>query len=221
VPAVHSLAAAFRAWRTYRGTGLRTRAFLAARFLVLPRRALAAEFLQLHGRVLGVGSGHGVLARWLAELNPEVTVDGSDIDGSRVALAAASEARSPRVRIHHRDVRALDERDAYDAAVAIDLLHHVPAVDHREIAYAIARALKPGGVVLIKDIALTPRWKHRFNGVHDRLVTGRWENFSREPEDMAAVFESAGFQTERCERVAPLSPYPHFILRARKAPPSG
>jgi 2-polyprenyl-3-methyl-5-hydroxy-6-metoxy-1,4-benzoquinol methylase len=212
--------AVIRAWRSYRGAPAGTRAFLAARLAVLPLRPLASEFAELHGRVLAVGSGHGLLERWLAELNPGVTVDGSDVDAERVALAAATQARAPRVRIHHRDVRSVDEREAFDAAVAIDLLHHVPYGDHEAIARALARALKPGGVVLIKDIARTPRWRHRFNSLHDRLVAGEHETFSREPEEMAAVFEAAGFRTERCYRVAPLSPYPHFILRLRRAAPS-
>jgi 2-polyprenyl-3-methyl-5-hydroxy-6-metoxy-1,4-benzoquinol methylase len=212
--------AAFRAWRSYRGAPAGTRLFLAARLVVLPLRPLAAEFAALHGRVLAVGSGHGLLERWLAELNPGVTVDGSDLDGERVALAAATQARAPRVRMHHRDVRSVGEHEAFDAAVAIDLLHHVPYGDHEAIAGALGRALKPGGVVLIKDIARTPRWRHGFNSLHDRLVTGEHETFSREPEEMAAVFEAAGFRTERCYRVAPLSPYPHFILRLRRGAPS-
>ena len=150
-----------------------------------------------------------------------MTVEGSDLDATRVALAAASQARSPRVRIELRDVRMLRATHEYDAAAAVDLMHHVPREAHGEVARALSRALKAGGVVLIKDIALTPRWKHSVNGLHDRVVTGSAQTFCREPEDMAAVFEAAGFTVERCERVAPLSPYPHFILRARKAPSSG
>src|SRR2546423_1616825 len=139
------LGSAFRAWRPYRGAGLRTRAFLAARLAVLPLRPLAGEFGRLHGRILGVGSGHGLLARWLAELNPGVIVDGYDVDEARVAVARATESRQPRVRIHRRDVLTLDADAAFDAAVAIDLLHHVRPEDQPKLARALARAVKPGG----------------------------------------------------------------------------
>src|SRR4051794_31872760 len=118
VPGVDSTRAALRAWRTYRGCGLRLRLFLLARLAVLPRRALAREFAQLHGRVLGVGSGHGLLARWLAEMNADVNVTGLDLDAGRVAVAAATQERSPRVRIRVQDVRSLDEDGAFDAAAA-------------------------------------------------------------------------------------------------------
>jgi 2-polyprenyl-3-methyl-5-hydroxy-6-metoxy-1,4-benzoquinol methylase len=214
-PEVHVLGAAFRAWRSYRGAGIRTRAFLAARLAVLPLHPLAQEFGRLEGRVLGVGSGHGLLARWLAELNPGVTVDGYDVDAERVAIAQATEQRQPRVRIHRRDVLTLDQHAAFDAAVAIDLMHHIAPADRPALAQALARAVKPGGTLLIKDIAPTPRWKHAVNRLHDRLVTNE-RTTAADPAALAELFAEAGFAIERLERVAPLSPYPHFILRARR-----
>ena len=191
------------------------RLFLAARLAVLPRRALTKEFKQLHGHVLGVGSGHGLLARWLAELNPDVTVTGLDVDATRVAVAQATEKHSPRVRIRVQDVRDLDEDGTFDAASAVDLIHHVPREDHEALAAALARAVKPGGTLLIKDIAPTPRWKHAFNRLHDRLVAGE-RTRARDPEELAALLDAAGFEIEQIYRPAPLSPYPHVILRARR-----
>ena len=212
---MHVLGAAVRAWRSYRGTGVRTRAFLAARLAVLPLRDLASEFRRLEGAVLGVGSGHGLLARFLAEVNPRVTVTGLDVDASRVAVARATETRQPRVTIRLQDVRSLDEDGRFDAAAAVDLMHHVPQPDHPSVARALARAVKPGGTLLIKDIARTPRWKHDVNRLHDRLVAGE-ATTATEPAALAELFNEAGFTTERLARIAPLSPYPHFILRARR-----
>jgi cyclopropane fatty-acyl-phospholipid synthase-like methyltransferase len=195
------------------------RLFLLARLAVLPRRALSREFAQLHGRVLGVGSGHGVVGRWLAELNPGVTVTGLDIDAARVGLSRATEERSPRVRIRVQDVATLDEDSTFDAAVAIDLMHHLPQQTHPSIAQALARAVKPGGALLIKDIAPTPRWKHAVNRLHDRLVAGE-ATTGRDPAELAAVFDAAGFQIERVYRMGRAAPYPHFILRGRRRPPA-
>jgi 2-polyprenyl-6-hydroxyphenyl methylase/3-demethylubiquinone-9 3-methyltransferase len=192
-----------------------TRAFVAARLLVLPLKPLAEEFERLHGEVLGVGSGHGVVARFLAELNPDVTVTGLDVDAGRVAVAQATEANAPGVRIRVQDVRALDVVAEFDAAAAVDLMHHVPRADHAAVARALARAVKPGGELLIKDIAPTPRWKHGINRLHDRLVAGE-ATTATDPRALAELFDRAGFTIERLERIAPLSPYPHFILRARR-----
>src|SRR5438067_620727 len=211
VPPVHHLVAAFRAWRSYRGAGLATRAFLAARLAALPLRALSAELVRLEGRVLGVGSGHGIVARWLAELNPAVTVEGVDIDPQRVAVAQATEAASPRVRICVADVLALKVTEPYDGALLVDVVHHIDATDHAQLAEAVANAVRPDGAVLIKDVGRSPAWKHALNRAQDRLVTGRWSDDAREPAELAELFEQAGFRLEHPldppeEPVEPLAP---------------
>lgn len=211
--ATGKLRPAARAWRSYAGAPARARAFLAARLLILPLRALDEELRALHGRVLSLGSGYGVLERYIAELNPAVGIEGFELDGERVALAAAS--APPRVAIREQDVRSLDEAHAFDGAIAVDVLHHVPAGDHAAVAAALRRALRAGGVLLVKDIARTPHWQHEFNRLHDRLVTGDGTTFTREPEEMAAVFEAEGFRLERCDRIGAASPYPHYLLRLR------
>jgi cyclopropane fatty-acyl-phospholipid synthase-like methyltransferase len=137
------------------------------------------------------------------------------VDAGRVAVARATEANSPRVTIHVLDVRNLDADAQFDAAAAVDLMHHVPTADHEALARALARAVRPGGRLLIKDIAPTPRWKHAVNRMHDRLVA-KEATTATDPTAMAELFERAGFTVEVLERIAPLSPYPHFILRARR-----
>jgi 2-polyprenyl-3-methyl-5-hydroxy-6-metoxy-1,4-benzoquinol methylase len=158
-----------------------------------------------------------LLARFLAEVNPRVEVEGIDVDAERVAVARATEARSPRAHIRVADVRALDANGQYDAAAAVDLIHHIAPADRPAVARALAAAVKPGGTLLIKDIAATPRWKHAVNRLHDRIVSGE-RTRAMDPAAMANLFADAGFEIERLERIAPLSPYPHFILRARRAP---
>jgi SAM-dependent methyltransferase len=155
------------------------------------------------------------VARFLTELNPHVDVTGVDLDPVRVAVARATEANAPRVRIRVADVRVLDAHDEFDAAAAVDLMHHVPPADHPAVARALADAVRPGGTLLIKDIAPTPRWKHAVNRLHDRIVA-RQATTAADPAALAELFEGAGFETERLDRIAPLSPYPHFILRARR-----
>jgi 2-polyprenyl-3-methyl-5-hydroxy-6-metoxy-1,4-benzoquinol methylase len=105
----------------------------------------------------------------------------------------------------------------YDAAAAVDLIHHIAPSDRPAVAHALADAVRPGGALVIKDIAATPRWKHAVNRLHDRIVSGE-RTWAMDPAAMAKLFADAGFEIERLERIAPLSPYPHFILRARRAP---
>lgn len=212
--ATGKLRPALRAWKSFGGAPPVVRAFLAARLgLMVPLRDLDRELRGLSGRVLSLGSGYGVLERYLAEINSAVRVEGFEIDAARVELAART--APPRVEIREQDVRALDEHHAWDAAIAVDVLHHVPDGDHHELAAALARALKPGGVLLVKDIARTPSWRHGVNRLHDRLATGDGTVFTREPEEMAAVFAAQGFTPELCKRIGRASPYPHYLLRLR------
>lgn len=209
--------AARRAWDTYAGEGVVTRAFLAARLAVLPLGALDDELRSLSGRVLSLGCGHGIVERYLAEINPAVVVDGVDLDAARVSAAGRTAARSPRVSLQVADVTRLESASAaYDAVLAVDVLHHVPLGAQAGVAAALADALVPGGVCLVKDIGVNPPWKHRWNALHDRLVAGPDPLACRSPEAMAAVFESAGLVLERLSRLDRRSPYPHYLLRLRR-----
>lgn len=204
-------AAARRAWTSFRGTSPGVRAFLAARLAVLPLGGLDDDLRALRGRVLSLGSGYGVFERYVAELNPHVTIEGVELDRRRVDAAAATAEHAPRVSIRAGDVTRLEDR-GYDAALAIDVFHHLAAPDHTAVARALVRALRPGGVCLVKDIGVTPAWKSRWNLLHDRLVAGPGSIECRAPDEMAAVFEPAGFGTRRIERLDRWSPYPHYLL---------
>ena len=103
---------------------------------------------------------------------------------------------SPRVTIHCADVTRLEEHGSYDGALAIDVIHHIDPDAHAGVATALARSVRPGGMVLVKDMDLTPRWKYRWNAFHDRVVAHE-QVHCRAPDDMAGLFEAAGLKTSR------------------------
>jgi cyclopropane fatty-acyl-phospholipid synthase-like methyltransferase len=210
------VAAAGRAWSSYSGAPPATRAFLLARLAILPLGSLDPELRALRGRVLSVGAGHGLLERYLAEINAGVTVDGLELDEDRVRVANATAGRAPRVRIRAADVRTLDGAADVDAVLAVDVLHHLDAGAQAELLDAAAERLTPGGVLLVKDIARTPRWRWAVNRLHDRIVAGPDPITCREPEEMAALAARAGLQVEDVRRLPHPSPYPHYLVRARR-----
>ena len=206
--------AAYAAWRTFDGIGAATQAFLLARLAVVPLGALDHELRSLRGRVLSLGCGHGLLERYLAEINPAVEVDGYELDRGRVEQARRTEGRSPRVRVHAADVTRLDPAEQFDAALAVDVMHHIPADRHGPILETLRRHTTPEGRLLIKDIATEPRPKYLWNRFHDRVVAGESELSCRSPEEMAALAERAGFRIEEVRRMDRLSPYPHYLVAA-------
>src|SRR5207245_6473030 len=84
-----------RAWRSYEDLPLATRLFLAGRLVVLPFGELDGELRRLHGRVLSLGVGYGLVERYLAEVNAGVEIDGVDLDEARIAVAQRTAARYP------------------------------------------------------------------------------------------------------------------------------
>lgn len=205
--------AALAAWRSYAGAPAGVRAFLGARLLLLPLGLIDPELRALRGRVLSLGAGFGTVERYLAQINPDVQVEGIELDARRVALAAAHPV--PRVELRAGDVRDSAGGD-YDCALGVDLLHHVPAEGHGALLGSVAEALRPGGVLLVKDIARTPGWQHGWNRLHDRIVAGPEPIHCREPADLAALALENGFAAARWRRVARFEPYPHYVAELRR-----
>ncbi len=101
------LAAARRAFSTYRGASAGTRAFVGARYVVAPLGPIAEEFRGRSGRVLSLGSGLCMLERYLAELEPGLHFDGLDLDPAKVELIARTRHLSPRVGLSMGDATRL------------------------------------------------------------------------------------------------------------------
>ncbi|MBV8462735.1 MAG: class I SAM-dependent methyltransferase [Acidimicrobiales bacterium] len=208
--------AALRSWSSFDRAGPATRVFLLARLSIIPLDAMDEELRSLRGRVLSVGCGHGLVERYLAEINPNVEVVGAELDADRVELVSASQYRYPRVVVEHGDARDLAGYGDFDAVMAVDVLHHVEYDEQAGVAAAMAGAIRPGGMCLVKDMDVRPAWKYHWNRTHDRIVAHQWVN-CRTPEDMARLFERTGLVAERVERVdRSYGPYPQYVLRFRK-----
>jgi cyclopropane fatty-acyl-phospholipid synthase-like methyltransferase len=208
--------AALRGWRSFDGAGITGRAFLMARLSIIPLGAMDAELRGIRGRVLSVGPGHGLVERYLAEINPCVQIVGAELDDRRVREAARSQYRYPRLVIEHADARQLAGYGDFDAVMAVDVLHHVAFSEQAAVAKAMAGAIRTGGMCLVKEMDVRPAWKYHWNRAHDRIVAKEWVN-CRPPADMASLFEEAGLVAERVERVdRPYGPYPQYLMRFRK-----
>ena len=208
--------AALRGWWSFQGAGPATRAFLLARLCIIPLDSMDRELRSMRGRVLSVGCGHGVLERYLAEINPHVEIVGTELDEERVEVAARSSHRYPRVEVRHGDARALDDAEGFDAALAVDLFHHLDPGTHAGVLVSMAAALRPGGVCLVKDMDVRPRWKYHWNRLHDRFVN-RDRIHCVTPDAMGALVAAAGLSVERQEHVdRPYGPYPQYVVVGRK-----
>jgi SAM-dependent methyltransferase len=99
-------------------------------------------------RCLEVGAGSGSIARWLAhEVGPSGEVVATDLD---TTLLTSLRDELPNVRVRRENIA-----EVAPAAAEFDLVHArlvLGHIAHPQRALAnIARALRPGGVVLLED----------------------------------------------------------------------
>jgi 2-polyprenyl-3-methyl-5-hydroxy-6-metoxy-1,4-benzoquinol methylase len=205
--------AARRAIRSFESAGISAQAWALARMLNAPLAGLDNDFLALKGRLLSIGCGFGVVERYISFRNPHVEIVGLEIDADRVHAAHATQGAAPKVTVTHTDVTTLAADATYDNALVMDLLHHLAPPDQLRLMSKLSQLIRPGGTVLIKDIATQPAWKHTFNMLHDRLVAGDHAH-CLSPTAMASAASDAGLTVVGVQRLSRFSPYPHYLVRA-------
>jgi cyclopropane fatty-acyl-phospholipid synthase-like methyltransferase len=209
-----SMASAWRICHSYRRAGFVACSHAALRLILVPVEALREVLSEVKGEVLSIGAGIGAIEYFLADRLPELSFMCSDNQTRRIDVAQRAVQLS-RVRFTAADATAISGNSIYSAALAVDVLHHIDRDKHATAVEGLVEAVQPDGLIIIKDIALTPPWKHMWNRIHDRLVSGD-DPACREPEEVAAMLEEAGCLVEQCCRLHPYSPYPHYLVVARK-----
>lgn len=110
--------------------------------------------LGAHGRMLDIGTGPGHIPLLVCERIPEATVVGIDLAQHMLAHAERHRAASPhadRVEFRLADAKGLEFPDAsFDTVYSNTILHHIP--DPRPFLSEAQRVLKPGGVLLVRDL---------------------------------------------------------------------
>jgi len=142
-----------------------------------------------------LGCGTGQISETVAPFVQRVIA----VDSSRAMLKAARQrlAHLPQVDIRHGELETLPIEGAIlDAAVSCLVLHHV--VDPAALLRAAARALQPGGRLLLIDMVSHDRREYQQQMGHV------WLGF--EPSQVTEWLHATGFERVR---VLPLPPAPH------------
>jgi len=181
----------------------------------------AAAVLPAQGRVLEIGCGHGLFAAYAALASPGRTVVGVDIDADKISVAREA-ARRAAGRSGARLEFDLAESGAvppgpWDAVAIIDMLYLLPASYQRALLEQAIAELSPGGVLVVKEMGVRPRWKVRLNTWQEtlsvrvlHLTAGSAFDFV-DPVTMAGWMEAGGLSTAR-ERLDRRRLHPHHLL---------
>ena len=171
--------------------------------------------------MLDVGTGHGLFALHLAERSPARRVHGVDIDEDKLTMARAAAARAPRLtNVSFTAGPGLaDAHGDFDAITILDVLYLLEPVEQQRLVGDLARRLLPGGRLVVKESAETPRWKLRWSRTEEVLATKVLR--ITKSTDTGLPFTSpsalAAWMTEAGLTVAERAidrhyPYPHYLV---------
>jgi SAM-dependent methyltransferase len=158
----------------------------------LRARAGRSEFARLldraipgDARVVEVGCGTGQMSLFLATADRLVV--GADLTRASLELGAAASRRFgvDKVTFVETDLRSPGLREgAFDVVYSSGVLHHTP--DPRASFAALARLVRPGGVVVLGLYNAWARVPHRLRRAVGRLTGFRWVPLDPVLRDRAA-----------------------------------
>lgn len=200
----------------YRGAPALVRPHVAVRWATCPFPAVATQ-LPMSGRILDVGCGHGLLSLFLALSSSDRSITGIDVDDDKLGVARAA-ATDGELDVSFEAVAGGALPEGPWAGIAIvDVLYLLSAADQVALLRSCADGLAPGGVLVVKEMALVPRWKARWNALQEtaavkilRITEGDELTFLP-PADMAAAMVEGGL-TVRDRPIHRGYPHPHHLL---------
>jgi SAM-dependent methyltransferase len=161
--------------------------------------------------VLDLGSGHGLFARLALDA------------GARRVVALEPDPRKVFRKLGGIDfVIGYDScvRGPFDAVVILDMLYKIPIGEWDPLLTSLARRLRPGGRIIIKEQDPTARVKHSWNRMQEWLASlagltlGESSSYESTREFVVRLGR-AGFKDVQVRRIDFLYPHPHVLYTAR------
>jgi 2-polyprenyl-3-methyl-5-hydroxy-6-metoxy-1,4-benzoquinol methylase len=142
------------------------------------------EHIPADATVMDVGCGNGLLLGALAARGCISSGVGFDASASAINSAnmMAKRIRSPgtgtaKLKFEKTDATGKWPGGSFDVVTIVDVIHHVPPRAQKDVLDLAADRVKPGGVLLYKDMADHPMWRAQANRLHDLLLARQWINY--------------------------------------------
>ena len=156
----------------------------------MKKAALACIEGPLHGALLDVGCGPGLLLATLAVDYPELRLAGLDIAPEMIRVA--TERLGGRAEIKLGDAESLPWEDAsFDYVFCVDSFHHYP--NPKRALSEFHRVLKPNGQLVLADPTAPLPVRCVLNSIVRLLRMGGMRMYDE--RDLANLFDSCRFQS--------------------------
>ena len=157
----------------------------------------------------------------LALLQPHIEALGIDWDATKLAAARRAAAPWPAVQFTQTDIRTAEIPPA-GTVLLLDVLHYNPRSTQDAMLRRAAQALRPDGVLYVREIDATRSWRAAVNTWQERLGCAVHLNRGatlcfRPAAELCAVLEAEGLIV----RVGPSSgalPLANVLIEARRSP---
>ena len=133
--------------------------------------------------VLDIGCGAGLLMGLAAGVGLEFRGRGLDVSGRAIAAAKTMVQRAkglnPKVRLDFDLIpkTATWPDETFDVVFLVDVLHHIKARAQQEFFARAVSNVRPGGVLVYKDMCLRPWWKAQMNRLHDLVLVAEFIHY--------------------------------------------
>ena len=164
------------------------------------------DFVPEGASVLDVGCGTGLFLGLIAATGRRFRGVGFDrsADVIQIAQAMTSRVRSSSfeadLQFEHLDIHAPWPEGPFDVVSVLDVMHHVPIPHRRALFESACAALRPGGILILKDIGDRPFWRASANRLSDLLIAREWVRYT--PRDLVETWgRELGLELLSLERI--------------------
>jgi 2-polyprenyl-3-methyl-5-hydroxy-6-metoxy-1,4-benzoquinol methylase len=145
-----------------------TRAYLRIKLKICPLIALETHFPR-EGTIIDLGCGNGLFSNILSLGSPVRQVIGIDLDRKKIEVANQTKATGSHITYQIGDVVEADYPQG-DVFTLIDVLYLIPYDKQDIILQKCYKALRPGGILIVKEMDTAPRWKYAWNLIQETLA---------------------------------------------------
>lgn len=166
----------------YAGGSMKTRWRQKMRLVVCPFAPIVAS-IPPDSHVLDVGCGEGLLLGLLLKLGRASTAVGFDTNAKAIRsardMAERNSIGTSAVFKHLGPESSWPTEDGpFDVVTMIDVMHHLSPTVQDGVWTRAADALRPGGLLIYKDMASKPLWMALANRVHDLVFAADWIHYA-------------------------------------------